>query len=200
MRQQVKELEVDSKRLQIDLNSKNDEVMRLKRSVAEIDELRGNYVVCEQKLDYQVKVNKTMQEKLFQLQSELAAKGFFQGQKHLQHSSPSSSITAEASYESIFENFKLIITQMSARNMSSQSEVDDLKQKVSRNESISLTQNDNINFTGLNLNKQVQDLNLKLNHEHIQNQTLEVKLRLADQEKDNLKRLLFERDSRVDDR
>lgn len=134
MRQQVKELEVDSKRLQIDLNSKNDEVMRLKRSVAEIDELREKYVVCEQKLDYQVKVNKTMQEKLFQLQGELAAKGFFQGQKHQQqHSSPSSSITAETSYESIFENFKLIITQMSARNMSSQSEVDDLKQKVCKN-------------------------------------------------------------------
>lgn len=122
----MKKYEVESKRLEIDLNLKCEEVTRLKRSIAEIDDLREKYITCEQKLDYQVKTNQGMQEKLYQLQSELASRGFISlGQQH----SPSSS-TSEASYENIIENFKFIISQLSVRSSSSQTEIDELKLKV----------------------------------------------------------------------
>lgn len=114
---------MDSKKLEMDFGLKCDEVTRLQRSLGEIDELREKYMECEQKLNFYVKKNQTMQEKLSQLQSDLAANGIVTPSSH------QLSATAEASYENIIENLKFII-QEHFRNSTTQSELEELKHKV----------------------------------------------------------------------
>jgi chromosome segregation ATPase len=124
LRKQVKQLELDSKKLEIDYSLKCDEASRLQRSLSEIDELREKCITCEQKLDYQVKTNKTMQEKLYQLQLELVSKMPNQPQQII----PSAT---DASYESIIDDLKFIIHQQIAyRNPSPLADVEELKHKV----------------------------------------------------------------------
>lgn len=45
-------------------------------------------------------------------------------------------------------------------------------------------------------NKKIQDLQLKLSHEKLQNETLEVKLKLVDQDNQNLRKTLLSSNSR----
>lgn len=117
MRKQIKQLELDSKKTELDYSLKCEEVVRLQRSQTEVDSLRDKYMTSQQELDLQIKINKSIQEKLFQLQCELATK------------LPGLSPSGEASYESIIENLKFIIHEQ-LQYRTNQAELDELKHKV----------------------------------------------------------------------
>lgn len=123
LRKEIKRLETESKNFQLDYDEKCKELNKLQRNLDEIDELREKYITCEQKLNIQIKTNNSMQDKLLQLQSELASRLNTNG---------SNFISNEAStYENIIDNLKFIIhEQLALRNNNAQGEIDDLKYKV----------------------------------------------------------------------
>ena len=111
---------LEQQSIQLDYDLKCDEVGRLKKYINDLNVLRENNYLIEQKLDAQTKINQAMQDKLAQLQADLNAKGY-----------QTASSNEMSSYENIIDNLKFIIQEKFAlKHSASQTELDELRFKV----------------------------------------------------------------------
>ena len=110
---------------QLDLDLKTEELGRLKKEISGLSEYKEKFHSSEQKVELQMKKNQRMQDKLFQLQTEINSSI---GDNFAKQTLLGSN---ETTYESIIDNLKFIIQeQMALRTTNTQKDVTELKFKV----------------------------------------------------------------------
>lgn len=132
-------------------------------------EFKEKSFINEQRLNSQLKSNKLMQQKLAELHADLVSKDL-----QISHSgssmmlmSPPNNRDESMSEEHIIDNLKMIIKeQFEIRNATAFNDVEELR------------------FC-------IHDLKIKLQHEKLQNESLEIKFKLIDQDNQNLRQSLL---------
>lgn len=126
-------IRVEFQNTQLDLSLKSDETTRLQKVLEEMIELKERYNVCEQKLCQQEKKNLIMKEKLTQLQNDILNKDQdYMLATHLNNIKINNNEQFKSSHGNIIDNLKQTIQeQFALRNASAQSDIEDLKFKVS---------------------------------------------------------------------
>lgn len=159
MTKELTRTKLESQNFELDLDQKDNEIAHLHEKLNELSEFKEAYILNEERLNSQKKINEKIQAKLNSLQKDLLSKET--------EIDTSMMFRNEPSQESIIDNLKLIIQdQLNARNTSALNEIESLK------------------FT-------IHDLRSKLSHEKHQNESMEMKFKLIDQDNKNLRQTLL---------